>query len=101
MAARAALELGLHYFGVARNSHHTWWLNIVVDQLALTTILKKHTVMYDEHFSDGVHEHFKEWLDGTTACAPGLESPKKRRRAWTRLASKADWFALCVSGQSQ
>ena len=40
MAARAALELGLHYFGVARNSHHTWWLNIVVDQLALTTILK-------------------------------------------------------------
>ena len=86
MAARAALELGLHYFGVARNSHHTWWLNIVVDQLALTTILKKHTVMYNEQLADGVHEHFKEWLDGTTACAPGLESQNggEHGRAWHR-----------------
>ena len=31
--------------------------------------------------------------------ALGLER-QKRRRAWTRLESKADWLALCVSGQS-
>ena len=39
MAARAALDLGLRYFGVARNSYHAGWLNIVVDRAAVLGVI--------------------------------------------------------------
>ena len=66
MAARAALDLGLHYLGVARNSLHTGWLNIVVDRAALTAIRTKNTAIYNSQLAEEVQEHFKEWLDGTS-----------------------------------
>ena len=44
MAARAALDLGLHYFGVARNSYHAGWLNIVVDRAAVLGVIDRSSV---------------------------------------------------------
>ena len=39
MAARAALDLGLRYFGVARNSYHAGWLHIAVDRAAVLGVI--------------------------------------------------------------
>ena len=64
MAARAALDLGLPYFGLARNSHHAAWLNSVLDRAALATILKKHSGIHDEKLAEEVREHFTDWIDG-------------------------------------
>ena len=64
MAARAALDLGLPYFGLARNSHHCAWLNSVLDRAALATILKKHSGIHDEKLAEEVREHFTDWIDG-------------------------------------
>ena len=62
-AARAALELGLPYFGVARNSLHSTWLGNVADRTALVQISKSGTPMFQQETAKAISEHFQDIVD--------------------------------------
>ena len=58
-AARAALELNICYYGIARNSLHANSLSNVVDRHALKMIRTHGGPLYHQDMAESILEHFK------------------------------------------
>ena len=61
--ARACLEQGIQYTGVAKNAQHAKWLNNILDRYALSTVAKNGTAFYDTDLATLVKEHFQDIAD--------------------------------------
>ena len=63
LASRAALELGIPYFGIARNSLHAKWLNNVADRACCQEICKQGTPLFHQDLATLIAQHFQDILD--------------------------------------
>ena len=61
-AARAALELNICYYGIAKNSHHANFLSNVVDRHALKMMRAHGGPLYHQDMAECNVEHFKAVL---------------------------------------
>ena len=61
-AARAALELNICYYGIARNSLHANFLSNVVDRHALKMMRTQGCPLYHQDMAECIVEHFKAVL---------------------------------------
>ena len=59
-AAIAALELGISYVGIARNSLHANFLNQVLDRHALYMVRTAGTPLFHQEMQELVREHFQD-----------------------------------------
>lgn len=59
-AAIAALELGIPYLGIARNSLHANFLANVLDRHALFMVRTTGTVLFHQEMQECVREHFQD-----------------------------------------
>ena len=79
-AARAAMELGLPYFGLARNSLHETWLNNVAERAALEQICQTGTPMFHQDLAHAIQEHFQYILDANKqAGKKGIGGGKRNK----------------------
>ncbi len=62
-AARAAVEMGIEYLGLARNSHHENWLNNAADTHAMQLISTSGSVLQHSDLSSALTCHFKHILE--------------------------------------
>ena len=62
-AARAAMESGIQYVGIARNQEHASWLQNVADRNALRLICTTNSALYHSDLSTSINEHFADVLD--------------------------------------
>jgi hypothetical protein len=62
-AARACLDLGLHYLGFAKNAEHMSWLMNVTDRAALQAIAATGTPLFNQDLAHAISTHFQDILD--------------------------------------
>ena len=58
--ARACLELGLAYTGVAKNSQHCKFLNLVLDRYAVVLVGQTGSGCHDADLAALAKEHFQD-----------------------------------------
>ena len=61
--ARACLEHGIQYVGVARNQQHAKFLNSMVDRYALALVGKSGSACYEPDLAALAREHFLDVID--------------------------------------
>jgi hypothetical protein len=62
-AARACMEMGLHYLAIARNPEHASWLVNVTDRAALKAIVATGTPLFNQDLAAAIATHFQDILD--------------------------------------
>ncbi len=63
LAARAALERGIPYLGLARTAEHSQWLGNVLDRSAVHAAVTSGTALHSSDLEGSIKEHFGEVLD--------------------------------------
>ena len=58
--ARACMELGVQYCGVARSADHMSWLQNVLDRAALLTITTSGTPLFEQDLAECIRNHFSD-----------------------------------------
>ena len=61
--ARACLENGIAYTGVAKNHQHAKWLNNILDRCAIAVVGKSGSAFYDADLATLAKEHFQDVAD--------------------------------------
>jgi hypothetical protein len=62
-AARACMDLGLHYLAFARNPEHVSWLVNVTDRAALQAIVATGSPLFNQDLAQAITTHFQDILD--------------------------------------
>ena len=62
-AARAAMELGVHYAGVTRSQDHSSWLQNILDRHALRSICTTGAPLFQQDLSECIKANFKDTID--------------------------------------
>ena len=63
LAARAAMEMGISYIGLARSAEQGQWLTAACDRAALIAAVTPGTAMYNQDLQAGVEEHFGDIIE--------------------------------------
>ena len=61
--ARACLDQGLQYTGVAKNPEHAKWLNNILDRYAIALVSSSGSAFYDADLATLAKEHFQDVTD--------------------------------------
>ena len=63
LAARAAMELGISYLGLARSAEQGQWLTAARGRAALTAAVTPGTAMFNQDLQSGTEEHFGDIVE--------------------------------------
>ena len=72
--ARACLDAGIEYVGLALNAPHSAWLQGLLDRYALRTFMSPGTPLFNTDTSTDIKEHFGEYLEALTQMDAQLDS---------------------------
>ena len=61
--ARACLDKGIPYTGVAKNHQHAKWLINILDRYAIALVSKSGSAFYDADLATLAKEHFQDVID--------------------------------------
>jgi hypothetical protein len=61
--ARACMDMGISYACVAKNQHHSSWLQNVLDRAAVTSICTLESALYTQDLATCIKEHLQEVVD--------------------------------------
>ena len=62
LAARAAMEMGLTYWGLTRSAEQSQWLGNVCDRNALRAAVTAGTALFSQDLQGSIEEHFVDVL---------------------------------------
>lgn len=63
LAARAAMEMGISYLGLARSAEQGQWLTAACDRAALIAAVTPGTAMFNQDLQSGIEEHFGDIIE--------------------------------------
>ena len=74
-AARAALEEGVPYLGLARNNSHSTWLSNVTDRAVLRAICTIGSPVFNQDLATSITQHFQDILDAIAEADNSEDNP--------------------------